>query len=424
MSPPASSVRRYVGLFFLAALPRLAYLLAARPPFDSAYWVLSSGLLRDGSLALDGVRLTDFEPVYPIFLAISRVLVGNHMFAVQVLQVAVTSTGAVCLYRLAKTLTGRLRIALISAALYAGYPLLIRQAPQPSELALVTTLLVAFSYFFVRASTAAGAAVAGVWLGLAVLTRTTMLPLLALGPAVLIADRRPRSALALALAALVVVSPLPIRNHAVNGSWWPTRGGVNLYIGNSPYTAALLPDQDLDLLQQHAQALVARERPDLSEAAPDHDRVVDALLTRHALTTMAEHPLRTLGQKAWNVLYFFSPRLVPFDVATPETRVVIGPAGEISVEDSEPRPLAEVLAHGAASSFVLLCALAGIWLRRHDLRRDAILWCSVVTVVAVHAMYFPATRYTAPMAFVLLFYAAVALERWSGLSIRRGDSTT
>ena len=405
-----SVARRYLGLFLLAALPRLAYLLVARPPFDSVYWALSDGLLRDGSLAVDGLKLTTHEPLYPLFLAVSRVLVRDGAFAVQWLQVAVASMGALYLYRLAEALTGRPRLATISAVLYAGYPLLVRQAAQPSELALLTTVLIAFSCAFVTAATTAGAALAGVWLGLAVLTRTMMLPLLAFGAAVFLADRRPRAALAFSLATLIVVCPLPIRNHGVNGSWWPTRSGLNLYIGNSPYTAAVLPTDDVDILQEQAQAVVARERPDLSPLAPGYQRVADALLARRALAYMAERPLHTLAQKLWNVLYFFSPRLVPFHVATPETRVVVGPAGEIGVENSEPRPLAEVIAYAASYSFVLVCAVAGVYLRRRDLRRDFMLWCIVVTVVAVHAVYFPASRYMAPIVFVLLFYAGVALD--------------
>ena len=55
---------------------------------------------------------------------------------------------------------------------------------------------------------------------------------------------------------------------------------------------------------------------------------------------------------------------------------------------------------------MLALAIAGVWLRRRDIRRDAILWCVVVTFVAAHAVYFPTTRYRVPIEFVLLFYAA------------------
>ena len=41
-----------------------------------------------------------------------------------------------------------------------------------------------------------------------------------------------------------------------------------------------------------------------------------------------------------------------------------------------------------------------------------ILWLLLVTFVAVHSVYFPTTRYRAPVEFVLLFYAAVGIVKW------------
>ena len=77
------------------------------------------------------------------------------------------------------------------------------------------------------------------------------------------------------------------------------------------------------------------------------------------------------------------------------------------VENPRPRPRIEVLAYSAFYTPVLLAALIGIYLRRRDLlRRDAVLWCVIGTFAAIHALYFPATRYRAPVEFVLLFYAA------------------
>jgi uncharacterized membrane protein len=54
-------------------------------------------------------------------------------------------------------------------------------------------------------------------------------------------------------------------------------------------------------------------------------------------------------------------------------------------------------------------------MRRRDWRRDAILWSNAAVLILVHVVYFPATRYRAPMEFVLLFYAAVALARAASL---------
>jgi hypothetical protein len=398
-------------LFLFALLPRVAYFLLFRPPFDTTYWALAGSLLRSRSLALDGVRVTDFEPLYPIFLAICRAITGDRALIVQLLQIAATSLGAVYLYRLALHLTHDARVGVIAALLYAFHPLLVRQAGAASDLALVTTLLVVFAYAWVSIDGLAGAAIAGVCLGLAVLTRAMVLPLLACGLLVLLVDGRRDHAAAFACSAILLIAPLALRNHTVNGSWWPTRSGLNLFIGNSPYTAALLPDYDLDLLEGSAYELFSRERPDLLPSAPENAEAVDAFLTRRALTYMTDHPLATLGQKALNVVYVFSPRLVPFRIAGAGTRAVIRAAGEVAIENSVSRPRVEVIAHAVASSFVLAAAVAGVYIRRRNLRQDAILWGVIATFIVVNAVYVPATRYAAPMTFVLLFYAAVAVAR-------------
>src|SRR6266571_4855794 len=98
------------GIFVLAFVPRVLYLLIARPVFESQYWALSDSLLTNGQLGFDGVKTTAFEPAYPLFLALARALVGNRMLLVQVVQCAVAALWAVFLYPLASALTGRWRV--------------------------------------------------------------------------------------------------------------------------------------------------------------------------------------------------------------------------------------------------------------------------------------------------------------------------
>ena len=81
----------------------------------------------------------------------------------------------------------------------------------------------------------------------------------------------------------------------------------------------------------------------------------------------------------------------------------------MGVEDSVSRPRSEIVAHAVTSTVLLVGCAAGVYVRRRELQRDAILWASFMTFVIVNAMYVPATRYTAPMQFVLIFYSAVAL---------------
>jgi hypothetical protein len=60
--------------------------------------------------------------------------------------------------------------------------------------------------------------------------------------------------------------------------------------------------------------------------------------------------------------------------------------------------------------------VAGVYVRRRELQRDAILRASFMTFVIVNVMYVPAMRHTAPMQFVLIFYSAVALTRGSRIA--------
>ena len=157
---------------------------------ESAYWALSGGLLRTASFVIDGATVTDYEPLYPLFLAGARMLAGDRVIVVQVIQIAVASLGALFLYHLSLLLTGQRRPSMIAGVLFAIHPLLVRQAAAPSDLALATTLLVTFAYAFVSIRGPAGAVTAGACIGLAVLTRSMTLPVLAGGVVVLIGTRR------------------------------------------------------------------------------------------------------------------------------------------------------------------------------------------------------------------------------------------
>jgi hypothetical protein len=398
-------------VFCAAVLPRLAYLLLIRPPTESQYWALAGSLVRTGTFTIDGLPVTDFEPLYPLFLAGARLVARDSVLAVQLMQIAVASLGAVLLYRLVLGRTGSPRAAVIAGLLFAGYPLLVRHAATVGDSSLTTVLLVGFAGAATSIAGAASAAIAGVWLGLSVLSRAMVLPLVALVAAVLVWRGQARDAVVVAGVALLLVLPWWIRNQRANGSWWPTRSGINLFIGNSPFTAALVPDYDLDLLEPVAYELAATARPDIVPGSADYIPRIDAYLTSAAIERMKASPVRTITEKLANAGYFLSPRLVPLYVSGPETRVTLGPSDTVVVEAPVTRPRIEVISHTLAASFVLLAALAGVYARRHLLSQDAVLWAIAGVFVVVYAVYVPATRYRAPMEFVFFFYAAVALAR-------------
>jgi len=386
----------------------VVYLFVHPPAAVNPYWSLADGLLRDGSLAIEGQKTTVFEPLYPLFVAAARAILRAPL-AVDLLQALIAAAGAALIDRLTLALTGDDRVALAAALFYAVDPLLVRESVVRTESALFITLVLAFAAAFVAARRVAGFALAGACLGLAILTRTTALPLLVFAPAVLLARRMSAGAAALFAVAAIVLLPLPLRNHALNGSWLPTRSGINLFIGNCEYTTALLPDEDLDLLQDHAERTITLQRPDIGWLEPlPRERAADEFFAAQARSYIRARPGDWLAQKVRNVWYLLSPRVVPYRVATDEATVIVDPGGRARVDGSRPRPFGDVAVSAASQALLLLFGIAGAYRRRHALRGDLILWTVVATVVGVNVIYVPATRYRAPMEFVSIVYAAAS----------------
>jgi hypothetical protein len=401
-----------LGAFFLSWVARLAYLAWRPPAFDGYYWKLSTSLRNTGTLALDGVRTARFEPLYPLFLAGARAVTHDSVFGVQVLQCGVASLGALFLFLAARRL-GNERVALIASVLYALHPLLIRHAAELSDSALTTSTMLLFVLAFVYAG-AAGlktSAFAGACLGLTVLTRSVAAPLMVLSPLLLFASRRWMQGIAFAAAALVVITPMLSRDYALTGALVPARSGVNLFIGNSDYTPALLPEQSPDILQRYADQTAAAALPGLEPDSPGFDDKADPVLGTLAWNHIKAHPHEALRLRLRNVWYFLGPFVVPSRLLLMGTTIELGPAGAVRVGNAPLRPLAERAVFTAFSSTIGMLALVGVYVRGRSIARDGVLWCVLATFVAVYSVYFPATRYAAPVAFVSIFYAAVAAER-------------
>jgi hypothetical protein len=127
---------------------------------------------------------------------------------------------------------------------------------------------------------------------------------------------------------------------------------------------------------------------------------------------MAADPLGTLELKLRNIWYFFSPTLTPSRDPTAGAVFRLDAQGSFAIENSRPRPAVDRIAYTASYVPVVVLALVGVWMRRRDVRAAALLGSVVATFAITHAVYFPTTRYRAPIEFVLLLYAAVTLDRW------------
>jgi hypothetical protein len=247
-------------------------------------------------------------------------------------------------------------------------------------------------------------------LGLALLLRAAVLPVVLLAIAFLLFKRRSGPALGLALVSLALALPFALRNQQLDGAWLPARGGENLYVGNSRYAEFVIPAYNTDLVSPMAREALRREAPQLEGAG---DARADAFLRGKALEWIRENPWRALRLKLLNVAYFFHPRLVPYTTLDGDTRLVEAADGGLRVDGALERGAATEWLHGLASGAVLACALAGAWLRRRRTGEDAILYLLLAGFAAVCVLYFPATRLRAPVDFVFLFFAACALARWT-----------
>jgi hypothetical protein len=394
------------------------YLAIFNPPFESSFVAVAA--MFAGMRALDSEALGRFEPGYPAFVASGLLLFGEQLMAVQVVQACVAAAGAVLLYALTVRLTSSRLVGLMSGLLYGTNPLLVRQATAPSDLALVSTLLVGFCLAFIGIRDGRTAAFAGLWLGVTIITRSMTLPLLFFAVAILLRQRQTSHAIALTLATAALVVPMAAHNYVHTGLPWPTRSGINLYIGNSPYTSALLPTYDLDLLEGEAYEQFLRERPDIAADPETENAEFDTYLTEEALEYVASDPDGTLWQKFLNVGHQLSPFLVPFYVSGKETHLIVDEDGSALVVDGVPRPAVQVWSHATFALLLLAGSVVGVWYRRRLLHRDAVLWAVFVTFIGVNAVYVPATRYTAPMLFVMIFYTAVGI---GGATSPRGESS-
>jgi hypothetical protein len=420
-----SNWRSCLLLWGFAAMVRLLYIAMARPEFAIYYWDASTSLLDDGSLSSGGVRTAFLEPLYPLFLGAMRWLFGDRPLLVQSAQALIAAAGAVWLYLLTLALTGKNRPALASAALFAVYPLLVRHAVDGTESALLTTLLIAFAYQFVTMRSNGGAAAAGAWLGLAILTRAIVLPLVVAAPLVS-AFRKGRTGrgLVVAVAALLVVAPAGFRNYTLNSTVLPSRSGVNLFQANCEYASSVVAEYGPDILLAYAESRLAEEGLlDLPDT-PESEQLQDAAYRRLALAEIRQHPGDTLRLKIRNLYDLFSPTLVPRRQSTEATTIVLLESGQAIVEHTLERPLLHRVAYSTSYSAVLVLATAGLFARRRGLSDDAILWCILLTFVAVYVVFTPTTRYRAPVDFVLLFYAAIgldwAIETWRRSAWLRG----
>jgi hypothetical protein len=391
----------------VTAATRVAYLLRSElSPTYVFYWQLADGLREHGTLLLNGQPTAAFEPLYPAFIAAARWIHDAPSFVI-LAQIAVSCLGAFLLMRLARAMSDRDDAALAAGVVYAVYPYLVRQASAWMEITLLSTLLLGGWLAWARGRRH----LAVTLLAFAALTRMTILPVLLVSVFLIFRREGWRRGLVAATIAAVLIGPLMVRTFRLERSILPTRQGENLYVGNNAYAAQMIPRYDLDLLSGEGAVLV-RARLGLAPDADVPPAVLDHELTSEALRYLAADPRRALKAKAMNVVYFFDPRIVPYEPMDDDTTLSVTGDGRIVIDQPRVRPAWQNIAHTVAWVPVLVLGVAGMW-RRYRLGRmgdlDVVCLASVAALTAVAAIYFPTTRMRMPLDPLFMAYAACAL---------------
>src|SRR5262249_30222538 len=150
-----------------------------------------------------------------------------------------------------------------------------------------------------------------------------------------------------------------------NGALLPTRTGLNLFVSNSVYTDAIVPEYHADWLEPYAgDTLAARGIAVTEPGGPVVEREKDRMVTRIALETMTSDPLTNIARRFRYVAYFFSPFLVPQRIATVSPSVTLGERGQVLIDGTTLRPLRDRLVYTLSFVPILLLAIVGAWTRR------------------------------------------------------------
>ena len=410
-------------IFFLAFIPRLILLLVTSFPNPgwSPHWNLATGILKYHTFGYHGERVTNIEPGYPFFLAVSRFLAHENIIGTFCFQAAFASIGAVFLFLLALELIQDRKAAWLCVFFYAFYPYLIGQSVSIIEVPVFTTLLIASVYFFVRVQKRTpnsfyGSAVCGIVFGLTILVRSMIMPAFILSLVTLIFRKKNAPLITISIFLFAATAPWFLRSHSVDGAWIPPRGGWNFLQGNCPYSDKIIPAYNPDLLDAYVSKILEEKRPDLIAVEKETDAAEsDKLFRAEAFDYIKIHPWQTVKLKIKNMIYLFYPRIVPFYSMDEKTSIHLLDAENFEVLNTPKRGWLRELSYTLTYTPIFILALAGIYLRQKKLSDDLILYFIILNFTAVYALCWPATRLRVPMDFILMLFAAGALTQWKRL---------
>jgi len=433
--------KKILGLLFVAALlVRIIVMVISPYPYHGLiggemisdaveYDILARNLASGGGFGFyPGVPTAFRNPLLPLLGAAVYIVTGPHPVAVQVVLILLGSLVPPVLFALAQKFVEP-PTALLAAGIAVFYPPLATfsnsfMTETPFALLLLMTLL-CWSRFSQTTHGGWGLIIlGGIFLGLAMLTRSTVLPMIALWVLYLLIDggrERWKHLVRLAVfcvVAFLVILPWSLRNHRVFGRWVPitTNGGYTLWQRYNP----LPPDGTVNSRQDIQKELVriyeitqsridagedpiAVMRPYMAQTVrgyllrlgPQEKRYVhsfdgmneaqvDKRLFREAFATMIKFPGRSAVKIVKNAIKYWEPFHDP---------------------DLKHRHRQYSLSYGVLAFFMAW----GLWLSRHQRRRFMLLFIAIIAFWVISAVGLHVIRYRLPIETVGMIFAATAV---------------
>ena len=330
-------------------------------------------------------------PLYPILLA--GVTLGHHSFwSIAIFQSIVGGAIAICAALLACRMfrgSAADKAATLAAAMVAVYPYYVfhdTALQETSVFTLFTLVVVLELDQTARSGRIANGAMAGLMLGLDVLTRATIAPFAALAPLWLLWRRRARAGVVCAVLAAATVAPWILRNWVVMGvPTLSTETGIEFWTGNNGYLFRAYPERISDDSKSEALASLPPQDMKVLLKLQDNKAMADRWFLHKGLEYIRSHPRQT-------IIDGFRKNAAAFGWMPSPRRGTL-------------HDLADFLSYGP----VMVLGLWGMWRRRARWREDSAIYLLFALFMLVTAVFWAQTTHRAHLDVYWMVFGAGAL---------------
>lgn len=410
----------FAAITLFAFLLRYVYLLQARavPMFDGLIMDGESyGAWSDKIVAGDwlGDQIFYQAPLYPYFLALVKLVVGESLWSIRIVQIALGSLSCGILFLTGRQFFSR-GVGLAAGIILALYPpaIFFDGCIQKANLGLLWTVLLLYALArAVKAPSIARWLGVGAALGLLMLTREETILLVPVIVAWILIARRAETIGARARwigawigGLALVLLPVAARNYKVGGEFVLTtsQAGSNFYIGNNPSAngtyVGLRPGGGHNVAYERRDAIELAEREVGHALSPQE---VSNFWFAKSFAFIQSEPGRWLGLMLTKVNLVLNAYELP---------------------DSEDQyfyeryvPLLSGLGFLLHYGVILPLAAAGLLLTRRRWRELSILHVVLATLFVGVVLFYVFARYRYPVVPILVLFAGAGLVE--GLAVQR-----